>query len=698
MARLTNTPQQQLQFDLERRKSYSFRCVLLNADRSPLDLTNCKLRFVMKAREYDDDLYDTTNVIVNHEALILSPEFGEATFAFQAAELDVAPGAYNYAIVLWTKDGYSVVVVKGIVNLHANTDSASITRSYTTNSADAALELTLRGNDVVNIVTNTLTKSEARVEIIGTGRPDDASTLAATTIQKVANAQVGTLFISLDGAGIGAWAWRKRRTGWGLVEGFPIMWGDIQNRPSLFPPSSHKHPWSDLTGVPTAFPPGSHQHPWSDLTGVPTAFPPSAHQHLWADVTGKPATFAPTAHTHQWSEVDGKPTLFPPESHTHPWASVTGKPTTFAPSAHTHQWNEVEGKPASFPAAPHSHTWTSVTGKPTLFPAEPHAHQSTEITAVGTRSDQTFLRGDNTWSELPPSGLQLPIVTAAPAIIAGTQASNAFVELMPSAMRYKSGAYEAHVQPNGVSVSDNGGGLVQLALDTSVSMRLDVKQTHLYFDDGGEQWGKVHLPIPQGGEDLTFATTADVTAATAAIGGVLLGTGSPQGRVAAPVGSQYRDTAATTGAIIWVKASGTGTTGWVVQHGDTGWRQVTTGAMWVLASVVGYCRIKRSGDLVTLVGRISPAADQVGRARNTARNIINVPTGFNTANPYAPRGSAILNSISQVGGVIGNYGTTTNIDLYTLWTGNYLVNDVVSFEVTWRTNDPWPTVLPGSPV
>ena len=416
MARLTNTPQQQLQFDLERRKSYSFRCVLLNADRSPLNLTNCKLRFVMKAREYDDDLYDTTNVIVNHEARILSPEFGEATFAFQAAELDVAPGAYNYAIVLWTKDGYSVVVVKGIVNLHANTDSASMTKRYTTNSADAALELTLRGNDVVNIVTNTLTKSEARVEIIGTGRPDDSSTLEATTIQQVANAQVGTLFISLDGAGIGAWAWRKRRTGWGLVEGFPIMWSDIQNRPSLFPPSSHTHPWSDLTGVPVTF----------------------------------PAT-----------------------AHTHPWADVTGKPSTFPPAAHT--------------------------------------HQSTEITAAGTRSDQTFLRGDNTWSELPPSGLQLPIVTAAPAIIAGTQASNAFVELMPSAMRYKSGAYETNVQPYGVSVSDNGGGLVQLALDTSVSMRLDVKQTHLYLDDGGSQWGKVHLPIPQGGEDLTFATTKDLT-------------------------------------------------------------------------------------------------------------------------------------------------------------------------------------------
>ena len=164
----------------------------------------------------------------------------------------------------------------------------------------------------------------------------------------------------------------------------------------------------------------------------------------------------------------------------------------------------------TFPATAHTHPWADVTGKPTTFPATAHTHPSTEITATGTRSNQTFLRGDNTWSELPSTGAQLPIVTAAPAIIAGTQASNAFVELLTSAMRYKSGAYETNVQPYGVSVSDNGGGLVQLALDTSVSMRLDVKQTHLYLDDGDAQWGKVHLPIPQGGEDLTFATTKDL--------------------------------------------------------------------------------------------------------------------------------------------------------------------------------------------
>ena len=416
MARLTNTPQQQLQFDLERRKSYSFRCVLLNADRSPLNLTNCKLRFVMKAREYDEDLYDTTNVIVNHEARILSPEFGEATFAFQAAELDVAPGAYNYAIVLWTKDGYSVVVVKGIVNLHANTDSASMTKRYTTNSADAALELTLRGNDVVNIVTNTLTKSEARVEIIGTGRPDDSSTLEATTIQQVANAQVGTLFISLDGAGVGAWAWRKRHTGWGLVEGFPIMWSDIQNRPSLFPPSSHTHPWSDLTGVPVTF----------------------------------PAT-----------------------AHTHPWADVTGKPSTFPPAAHT--------------------------------------HQSSEITAAGTRSDQTFLRGDNTWAE-PAAGVSLPLHNGpGSAQLTGTPTQG--ISVSNNGLSVNDSTHSAALTPMALSLGVDGSQAGVNIVTAASNTRLNLSQDGIYVNDFDTSWGSIRWPAGAGMTELTLATTADIDAA-----------------------------------------------------------------------------------------------------------------------------------------------------------------------------------------
>ena len=348
MAKLSNTPRQQMTFDLERRKSYSFRCVLLHADRFPLDLTGCTLRFVMKREEYDEDLFDTTNQLINSKALILSPESGEGTFSFQAAELDGPPGAYNYAIVLWTKDGYSVVVTKGTVNLHPNTDSLSIMQSYTTNTANAALEITLRGNDVLNIVTNTLTRSEARVEIIGAGRPDDAATLEANTINEVANARVETLFISLDGAGINAWAWRKRRDGWFIVEGMPLQWSDIQGRPAQFPPSSHGHSWSEITGKPSEFNPADHTHGWGDLTDVPSAFNPSPHIHNWTEIAGKPSVFVPAAHSHKWSDLTQVPTSFAPSAHSHSWAEVTDRPTlgTAAATASTDYATAAQGAKA----------------------------------------------------------------------------------------------------------------------------------------------------------------------------------------------------------------------------------------------------------------------------------------------------------------------------------------------------------------
>lgn len=61
------------------------------------------------------------------------------------------------------------------------------------------------------------------------------------------------------------------------------------------------------------------------------------------------------------------------------------------------------------------------------------------------------------------------------------------------------------------------------------------------------------------------------------------GTGFPEGRVTAPVGSIYTDQAATGGAIRWIKKSGTGATGWAVEYGDTGWRNITSLATNIVA-------------------------------------------------------------------------------------------------------------------
>src|SRR5699024_1866510 len=54
------------------------------------------------------------------------------------------------------------------------------------------------------------------------------------------------------------------------------------------------------------------------------------------------------------------------------------------------------------------------------------------------------------------------------------------------------------------------------------------------------------------------------------------GTGFPEGKVTAPVGATYTDTEATNGAIRWVKTSGTGNTGWQVEYGSTGSRDISS--------------------------------------------------------------------------------------------------------------------------
>ena len=64
MATLTNSPRQELNFDLERRKSYSFKVVIRHVDGTLVDLTGCTLTFVLKSATHDDDDFDTSNILV----------------------------------------------------------------------------------------------------------------------------------------------------------------------------------------------------------------------------------------------------------------------------------------------------------------------------------------------------------------------------------------------------------------------------------------------------------------------------------------------------------------------------------------------------------------------------------------------------------------------------------------------------------
>lgn len=62
-----------------------------------------------------------------------------------------------------------------------------------------------------------------------------------------------------------------------------------------------------------------------------------------------------------------------------------------------------------------------------------------------------------------------------------------------------------------------------------------------------------------------------ITALEEKAGYEIRGTGMPNGRVTAPIGTTYVDTVATNGAIKWMKTSNTGNEGWKVVEGDTGW-------------------------------------------------------------------------------------------------------------------------------
>ncbi|MFQ3578658.1 MAG: hypothetical protein SNJ71_00780, partial [Bacteroidales bacterium] len=83
--------------------------------------------------------------------------------------------------------------------------------------------------------------------------------------------------------------------------GSNILWGDIVDKPSVFPPSSHTHISSDITGLATVAYSGSY----SDLLNIPTSFNPSAHTHTASDITSGAFSFNlfPTSGTWNFNNI-----------------------------------------------------------------------------------------------------------------------------------------------------------------------------------------------------------------------------------------------------------------------------------------------------------------------------------------------------------------------------------------------------------
>nr|DAX55091.1 MAG TPA: hypothetical protein [Caudoviricetes sp.] len=215
------------------------------------------------------------------------------------------------------------------------------------------------------------------------------------------------------------------------------------------------------------------------------------------------------------------------------------------------------------------------------------------------------------------------------------------------------------------------------------------------------------LTLSDGGGSVTLPSQAATnTPAGQANEYEIHGTGMPNGKVAAPVGTTYVDTVATNGALKWIKRTGADNQGWEVLTGDTGWRTLT------ITSKLGasYLKVRRKNDTVMyqfgglswgwfgIVRRGGPgySIQPSDRERNVfILGLHQVPQGFRS-------------EFSLIGGIHNDKGTP-----YGTWylggpgDGNMLrfqftdpvptdrdIGDIRVSSIMYLTNDPWPTSLP----
>ena len=224
-----------------------------------------------------------------------------------------------------------------------------------------------------------------------------------------------------------------------------------------------------------------------------------------------------------------------------------------------------------------------------------------------------------------------------------------------------------------------------------IPQKLRIEGNTLILSDGG---GNVTLPTS------TSSNTGQVNQYE------IHGTGMPNGKVTAPVGTTYVDTAVTNGALKWIKRTGNHNQGWEVLTGDTGWRTLN------IVSKLGasYLKVRRKNDTVMYqfgglswgwfgIVRRGGAGYQVqpsDRERNCfILGLGGIPVGFRS-------------EFSLIGGIYNDKGTP-----YGTWylggsgDSNMLrfqftdpvptdrdIGDIRVSSISYLTSEPWPGVLP----
>ena len=233
----------------------------------------------------------------------------------------------------------------------------------------------------------------------------------------------------------------------------------------------------------------------------------------------------------------------------------------------------------------------------------------------------------------------------------------------------------------------------QLASIPKNPQRLTLSGNTLILSDGG---GSVNLPTQ----------TATNTPAGQVNQYEIHGTGMPNGKVVAPVGTTYVDTAVTNGALKWIKRRGTDNQGWEVLTGDTGWRTLN------IQSKLGasFLKVRRKNDSVMYQfggliwgwfgvvrrGGVGYSPQGSDKERNCyILGLSGIPVGFRS------EGSLIGNIYNDKGVSYGTWYLGGNGDSHMLrfqFTDpvptDRDIGDIRVSSISYLTNDPWPTTLP----
>ena len=226
-----------------------------------------------------------------------------------------------------------------------------------------------------------------------------------------------------------------------------------------------------------------------------------------------------------------------------------------------------------------------------------------------------------------------------------------------------------------------------------IPQRLTLSGNTLILSDGG---GSVNLPT----QPATNTPAGQVNQYE------IHGTGMPNGKVTAPVGTTYVDTAVTNGALKWIKRRGTDNQGWEVLTGDTGWRTLN------IQSKLGasFLKVRRKNDSVMYQfggliwgwfgvvrrGGVGYSPQGSDKERNCyILGLSGIPVGFRS------EGSLIGNIYNDKGVSYGTWYLGGNGDSHMLrfqFTDpvptDRDIGDIRVSSISYLTNDPWPTTLP----